>query len=53
MFLEKHFEKAIDFYTQAIDTLGTDKKECAPYLCNRAKCHIILDQFGAAIQDAD
>ena len=51
--MEKHFEKAIDLYTQAIDTLGADKKECAPYLCNRAKCNIILDKFGAAMQDAD
>ena len=49
MFIEKHFEKAIEFYTQAIETLGVDKKECAPYLCNRAKCNIILDRFGAAI----
>lgn len=51
--MEKHFEKAIELYTQAIETLGVDKKECAPYLCNRAKCNIILDKFGAAMQDAD
>jgi len=47
-FKEKHYEDAIRLYT---DSLAL--KESAAVYCNRALCHIHLENYGSAVQDAD
>ena len=48
LFAAKHFAKAIDCYTAAIDIDASN----AIYYSNRAFCHIRLEAYGSAIEDA-
>lgn len=51
-FLKNQFPQAIFKYAEAIQVLG-DVKETAPILCNRSLCHIKMENFGAALIDAN
>ena len=45
---EKHFQQAVDVYTEAIARNPTS----AVYFSNRAFAHIRLEEYGSAILDA-
>lgn len=47
-FPEKEYDKAIDFYTKAIDLVPKN----AVYFANRSLAHLRLENFGFALQDA-
>ena len=32
-------------YDKAIETIGKDKQEAAAYLCNRAMCHLNVENY--------
>ncbi|KAL0487406.1 serine/threonine-protein phosphatase [Acrasis kona] len=44
----KKYQEAIDLYTKSLEI-----KESAPVYCNRALCNIYLENYGAAVQDAE
>ena len=46
-------EKAIKFYTQAIEKIGAGHKKAAIYFCNRAFAQIKLENFGCGLIDGD
>ncbi|CAG9466709.1 unnamed protein product [Pedinophyceae sp. YPF-701] len=48
LFKEKHFAKALDLYSQAIDLNPSN----AVYYGNRAFAHLKLENYGAAVSDA-
>ena len=45
---EKHYQDAIELYTQAISKNPTS----SVYFSNRAFAHIKLEEYGSAIEDA-
>jgi tetratricopeptide (TPR) repeat protein len=47
-FKEKHYQEAVDMYTASLEI-----KESAPVFCNRALCHIHLENYGSALQDSE
>ena len=48
LFAAKHFSKAMDCYSAAIGLDATNPV----YFSNRAFCHIRLEEYGSAIEDA-
>ena len=48
-FREKQYDKAINFYTMAIEKDATDPT----FFSNRAQCHLKLENFGSALQDSN
>jgi serine/threonine-protein phosphatase 5 len=62
-FKNGHYDKAIEHYSKAIgllltssfdkvETPSVDKRTLAICLTNRAQCHIKIEEFGTAIEDA-
>lgn len=52
-FGEQDYENAIEHYTEAIELCPEeDEREAAPYYCNRAACHIKLEQYEDCLKDA-
>jgi tetratricopeptide (TPR) repeat protein len=47
-FKQKHYDEAVECYTESLNI-----KESAPVFCNRALCHIHLENYGSALQDAE
>jgi serine/threonine-protein phosphatase 5 len=47
-FKDKHYQDAINLYTESLAL-----KESAPVFCNRALCHIHLENYGSALLDAE
>lgn len=52
-FQNNNFEKSIEFYTKAIERIGTYHPKCSVYLCNRSLANIKLENFGSAFLDSE
>lgn len=50
-YLKKNFEKAEEFYTEAIKMIGERHLKAAAYYCNRSSCLLHLEKFGSALED--
>lgn len=50
--IESNYEKAVKHYTHSIELLGNHPKS-AIYYSNRANCHLKMENYGLAINDAD
>jgi serine/threonine-protein phosphatase 5 len=46
-------EKAVEFYSKAIELIDAKEKASAAYFCNRALAQIKLENFGSALIDAE
>ena len=51
-FTEHHFEKSVEFYSQAIEKIGVTHPKAAVYLCNRSFAQIKLENYGCGLSDA-
>jgi serine/threonine-protein phosphatase 5 len=52
-FLEGHMEKAVEYYTKAIELVNASDKAAAVYFSNRAFAQIKLENYGSALADAE
>lgn len=53
LFKTGKYEKAIEFYTRAIDLSPGDTEEKASYFCNRAACHQQVHAYKSVISDCE
>lgn len=51
--MKSDFPQAINYYTKAIDLIGLDNPKSSVYLCNRSFSHIKMENYGAALEDAE
>lgn len=52
-FIDNHHEKAVEFYTKAIEKVGAGHKKAAIYFCNRSFSQIKLENFGCGLIDSE
>ncbi len=52
-FMENKYQKSIELYTKALQVLGFEHEKSSILFSNRAYAHIRLENYGAAVIDAD